>query len=665
MVLITQDIDLLLANAEPKIDPETSKWHVTQSVSAVERSDNWTRIHLADGTALHLQPYIYVREGNVIEAFYNGSDLSAVWKQINFAPKECPLRVRIYPSYSRTEVVHVPPHVLRVTIRERTSARDWKAAKLLEQFHYRGQGLNKIVGRRTALLMEAEGLGVIGYGVLSSTLAAVKPRFQLFETNFAKQMKTKLINRIVRIPRIVIHPEFRGLGLGALMSKHLIAYAAEYWDSNGYKPMIVEVIASMTQYHRFFQQAGFIEVGRTLGQNRAVRPKYGFGSFEPRSNHKAYKFFSDQKSRPYLVYPLSEEAMNLLRKNGLINVCRKRLNKRSPQLKNPLRFHKISVTYKAKNGLTPRAKEIKDAFGVDSEQMYSPILSDFSLTIDPGDTVLFTGASGSGKSTIIKLLTMSTEEIAATMDVAGSIQGIDPALFARLNTSCDETSPLIEQIGESTEDAIAILNSVGLAEAHLYLKRCPQISEGQKYRFAVAKLCDSKKPIWVADEFASTLDPQTAAVVAKGLRKLAWQQGATVILAAPHVEHFAESLLPNKLVHLRWGGTAKIYSTKLSRKFRGQGIELWARNTGREGLSSITISGLTDTGAREQLLEVSCLRHGESTERIVLELSKFQRYVGIVLTSLEGVGDLIRLESVFSRVKTGRKEKERLVNGRS
>ncbi|GAH07815.1 unnamed protein product, partial [marine sediment metagenome] len=122
MVLITQDIDLLLANAEPKIDPETSKWHVTQSVSAVERSDNWTRIHLADGTALHLQPYIYVREGNVIEAFYNGSDLSAVWKQINFAPKECPLRVRIYPSYSRTEVVHVPPHVLRVTIRERTSA---------------------------------------------------------------------------------------------------------------------------------------------------------------------------------------------------------------------------------------------------------------------------------------------------------------------------------------------------------------------------------------------------------------------------------------------------------------------------------------------------------------------------------------------------------------
>lgn len=655
--MITQNVDAIIVNEKPRSDPEALTGYTGQTVSSVERSDNWTRIHLANGKTLHIQPYIYLREGDVVDVFYDSSNLSAVWKHIRFAPAGCPLRVRIYPPYSRTEIVHIPPHTLRVTIRERTSARDWRGAKLLEQFHYRGQGLNKIVGRRTALLMEAEGHGIIGYGVLSGTVAVAKPRFLLFETDFAKQMKTKLINQLVRIPRVVIHPEFRGLGLGALMARHLIAYAAEYWDINGYRPIMVEVIASMTHYHRFFQQAGFIEAGQTMGQNSAVKPNYGNGSFEPRLNHKAYRFFSDEKPRPYLVYPLSEEAMNLLKKNGLVKPRRKRLKGYTPHLENPLRFSGVSVTYKVNNGLTPRAKEVKETFGVESEQMHSPVLIDFSLTINPGDVVLFTGASGSGKSTIIKLLTMSAEEITTTMDIDGNIQGMERALFAKLDTSCDESAPLIEQVGASTEDAIAILNSVGLAEAHLYLKRCPQISEGQRYRFAVAKLCDSKKSIWIADEFASTLDPQTAAIVAKGIRKLSWQQGATLLLAAPHIEHFVESLLPNKLVYLRWGGMAKIYATKLCRRFRSHHVELWVKNIGREVLSGVVVSSVNDIGGREELLKADHLTPDESSGKIVLDISKVQSYAGIVLRSKEGAGDIMRLENIFSSINTGAKSK--------
>ena len=632
------------------VTPATRK--LTQVVSHVQRSGNATRLQLMNGVRLSLHPYIYVHEGDVLDVSFDGESLSEVYRHVKFAPANHSLRVKIYPPYCRTEVLRVPPHKLNVTFRERRSASDWRAAKLLEQFHYRGQGLNKLVGRRTVLILEDEHQGIIGYGVLSATVAAAKPRFTLLKTNFTAQMKSKLINQIARIPRVVIHPEFRGMGLGALMAKHLVAYAKEYWDINGYRPMMVEVIAAMTEYHRFFEQAGFVKAGSTLGYSKGIIPVYGFGSWESRPNHSKYNFFGHQKSKPYLVYPLSEEVTNMLRENHLLKETKRRPARRAPQLGAPIRFRKVCVTYKASNGLTPRAADVKNAFAVDSEQMYSPILTNFSLTIRPGDVVLFTGASGSGKSTIVKLLTESADEIDAIMEVSGTIEGIDPSQIAELNRSWDENLPLIEQVGQSTKEAIAILNGVGLTEAHLYVKRCSQISEGQKYRFAVAKLCNSKKPIWVADEFASTLDPQTAAIVAKGLRKLAFQHGATVILAAPHIGYFVDSLLPTKLIHLRWGGFAKIYSVILCHKRQGEAIEVWARNDGREGLSMAIISGLTQASVQEPLLELDSLGAGECTPKVLLEPSKLQRYSALVLTCTEGVGDVMRLEQALVSTHT-------------
>ena len=166
----------------------------------------------------------------------------------------------------------------------------------------------------------------------------------------------------------------------------------------------------------------------------------------------------------------------------------------------------------------------------------------------------------------------------------------------------------------------------------------------------MAKLCHSKKPIWVADEFASTLDPQTAAIVAKGLRKLASEYGATVVLAAPHTGHFVDSLLPNKLVQLRWGGLARVYSVKLRSRSRSDRVEVWARNTGREDLSRVLIHGLKEAGHKEPLLEVDGLGAGKSTHRLLIELSKLQDCSALVLTCKEGVGDIVRLERNLSTV---------------
>lgn len=609
----------------------------------IKRTENTTLLDLSDGKTLSLHPHVYAHRGDKLEVFSKGGTLSQIHKQVHFAPVGSPKLVKIYPPYYQTELLHIPPHTLKLTIRERLSAKDWREAKLLEKFHYRGQGLNKLVGRRTVLIIEEEKQGIVGYGVLSSTVAAARPRFALLGTNFTAQMKSKLINQIARIPRVVIHPEFRGIGLGILLAKHLATYAKEYWDISGYKPIMIEVIASMTEYHNFFQQAGFTKVGTTLGYAKGIQPDYGSGSWEARPNHNTYNFLRNQRPKPYLVYPISNEVVNMIKEKGLSESKEGKLGKITPQLKKPIRFKNASVVYKARNGLTPRAEEVRNAFGVDSQQMYSPILNRFSLNILPGEVVLFTGASGSGKSTIIKLLTQSSEDIHTTMETSGDIIGLDCSQISRLDTSCDEHRPLIELVGNSTKEAIAILNGVGLAEAHLYLKRCSQISEGQRYRFAVARLCDSGKPIWIADEFASGLDPQTAAIVAKGIRKLAMKQGATVILASPHISNFVGSLLPNKLIYLRWGGQARIYSAWLYCRRLGKEISIWCKNNGKEILSKVVVEAITEHGVHNSLLTVDKLEKGDTTDKIQLRENDLNNYLSIVMNCQEGVGDQISL----------------------
>ena len=616
----------------------------TVLIERVKHLSTGTEIHLQGGTTIVIRPFLYLSQGDKLEFAPSIQQFEQVNKLILEKATGSERKVKIYPPYSKSEIVCVAPHRFEVVFRERISGKDWQSAKLLEQFHYRGKGLNKIVGRRTVLLADSGQHGIIGYGVLAATVAAAKPRFALFDTNFGKQMRSKLINQIVRIPRIVVHPEFRGLGLGTLIAKHLVQYASEYWDIRGYAPIAVEVIASMTDYHHFFEKAGFVNAGYTLGYKNGIIPEYGKGSWEPRPNYRSYDFFENQKPKPYLIYPLDEEVRGKMREKNLLQPVMKGLLHRVVQPVGPITFVNLSITYKANNGLTSRAEEIKDAFGVDATQLFSPVIRDFSFTIDSGDVVLFTGASGSGKSTLVKFLTRHSEQVTSLMDIQGEARGVDHIQVATLDTNWDNSLPLIDQIGKSTKEAIALLNGVGLAEAHLYLKRPCQISDGQRYRFAVARLCDSKKPLWVADDFASTLDPVTAAIVAKGLRKISWKLGSTLVLAAPHAEHFVDSLFPNKLVHLRWGGFALVYSLRLVCEIVDSITRIKVSNMCRHELSNVTIGGMSGTGEIEKLKVIPTLEPN-TYELVEIAASGLQQFAALVVNTDQKVGDVIYIGS--------------------
>jgi len=610
----------------------------------VVSSDVGTTIRLSTGKKVILPPYRYVQAGDLLKVWRDEQDKPKRVVKYAFDRYERRWsRIPLHPPYVADEEIFIAPHKLKVTFFERNKAADWRGARLLEKFHYRGMGLNRIVGRRTLLMAKLENFGVVGYGVVSASVAAAQPRFNLLKTNLTELMRTKLINKLVRIPRIVIHPEFRGIGLGALMAKHLVKYVKQRWDVRGYRPVLVEVIAAMTEYHRFFESAEFIRLGQTGGyEGLAVKPQYGRGSFEQRKNVEKYRFMVNQKPKPYLVFPLTKQMQERISHMlGRSPCSSKELETKPLSLRRPIWFSRVSVAYTSHNDLSPRAEQIKEGFGVDVTQMYSAIIRNLSLVIRPGDAVLLTGASGSGKSTIIKLLTQPRRLLREEMRIQGSwFAPVHEIAF--LSERYDASKLLIDQVGKNLHEAIALLNGIGLAEAHLYLKRPWQISEGQKYRFAVARLCNSRKAIWIADEFASTLDPITAAIVAKGLRKIAYRQGATLILAAPHTQHFRDSLIPNVLVTLRWGGVVNFICLRSDIK---RDKNLWyirIANAGQTDLMAVEVGGVNKLGQFHLLRRVGTLRAHQNT-RVALKPATFSSYVALRIRTRNGVGDIFYL----------------------
>jgi len=90
---------------------------------------------------------------------------------------------------------------------------------------------------------------------------------------------------------------------------------------------------------------------------------------------------------------------------------------------------------------------------------------------------------------------------------------------------------LVDALPLEFEESLQLLATCGLGEAPLMLRTPQELSDGQRYRFALA-LAISRKPKWiVADEFAALLDRTTAKVIAHNVRRLADRYGIGFLLA--------------------------------------------------------------------------------------------------------------------------------------
>jgi len=177
-------------------------------------------------------------------------------------------------------------------------------------------------------------------------------------------------------------------------------------------------------------------------------------------------------------------------------------------------------------------------------------LSQVSFTVREGETVALVGASGSGKSTALRLITGLYVPSQGEILVQGLpvTQWELESLRQRIAVVAQDSYLFPLSVGEniglgrygSTADDIA--SAARAAHAHEFVADLPsgydtpvgelggRLSGGQRQRLALARAFLKGAPILLLDEATSALDTQSEALVQAALSK--FEQGRTVIVVA-------------------------------------------------------------------------------------------------------------------------------------
>lgn len=198
-------------------------------------------------------------------------------------------------------------------------------------------------------------------------------------------------------------------------------------------------------------------------------------------------------------------------------------------------------------------RNLKKSFGSHS------VLKDISFTVETGDVISIIGASGSGKSTMLRCINQLEdatsgqilyhgEDITAPkVDVPAYRKKVGMVfqnfnLFENMNVLENCMAGQRKVAGKSKEEAqqkaLFYLEKVGMAP---YIKAKPrQLSGGQKQRVAIARALAMEPEVLLFDEPTSALDPQMVGEVLQVMEKLA-EEGLTMLIVT-HEMAFAREV---------------------------------------------------------------------------------------------------------------------------
>ncbi|GAA2252187.1 ABC transporter ATP-binding protein [Streptomyces ruber] len=169
-----------------------------------------------------------------------------------------------------------------------------------------------------------------------------------------------------------------------------------------------------------------------------------------------------------------------------------------------------------------------------------PAVRDFTLSVAPGETIAFVGASGAGKSTVLNLVIGFIRPTSGRLLLDGAdMSTLDLRTYRKFVSVVPQESILFdgtirENVAYGMDDADEDTVRAALRDANAleFVDRLPQgldtmvgergarLSGGQKQRLAIARALIRDPKVLVLDEATSALDTQSEALVQQALGRL-------------------------------------------------------------------------------------------------------------------------------------------------
>lgn len=562
--------------------------------------------------------------------------------KLSVRPKLVRDEIMVLPRFESHGEMRLGADRLGLVFTEISTEAELREYRRLGQFHYKGMDLHggsskesaqKGTGGRKAILLATLGKNgasrAVGYIEIQMPLLMCKPRHSLFARPFENKAKKvgwakwlgdgqRHVNRIARIARVVVDPEFRGVGLSTILVDEAKKFCVERWHIAGERPLFLEISAEMLRYMDFVSRAGLHYVGHTEGNLQRIAKdlhsiengaggKSGIMSLQ-RKYHTAFTAYCDKTGRtfsearlilsellnaedprsemasdewlafrPILRFPIpyflggldaESEAYILegIRAQEKDEPSSQKKVKPAKSIKSAandpdsLEFRDVEVSVNYKIPLTPYVRLIMDSFGIEAHTISSRVIGPANISLSRGSVSLITGASGAGKSVLLQALSgeKMTRGLTKTLKEAPNIRG------SRTLAPLPESIPIFQYFAElyGPERAFDALCHVGLSEAMIFIKPFELLSMGQRYRAMFADLILSDSKLWLVDEFCSNLDPVTSKILSIRLKRLAQQKNCFVVVAAANTTHFLDALAPSRVYVVRTGGAVKEMSVR-------------------------------------------------------------------------------------------------------
>ncbi|MBR9842915.1 MAG: ABC transporter ATP-binding protein/permease [Rhodobacteraceae bacterium] len=239
----------------------------------------------------------------------------------------------------------------------------------------------------------------------------------------------------------------------------------------------------------------------------------------------------------------------------------------------------------------------KVAFGYDAAR---PILRGVSLDVPAGHNVAIVGASGSGKSTIARLLFRFYDVSGGAIEIDGQdLRDVTQvSLHDAIGVVPQDTVLFNDTIryniaygrdNATEEDVVAAAKAARIHDFILSLpegyetavgERGLKLSGGEKQRVGIARTLLKDPPILLLDEATSALDTQTEGEIKEALARAG--QGRTVITIAHRLSTIAEA---DRIIVLDKGEIIEEGTHEALLASKGRYAAMWARQASGDDLS--------------------------------------------------------------------------------